>query len=288
MDNSSWWPPATKSRHRSCQRRMCGRWVTCASRSWEAPATGSRHRSCQRKMCGQLLLPLRTQQQQTAWSCDKEDACGQRLLVAASSKEQTQKLPKEDVWTAAAASAHQAARKGLELRQGGCVWTTAARGRQQQRADTEAGKGGCVDTGSPAQAPEHPLSRRHLGLAHNCRQGPWGTLPLATTGKPRTAPRKPYCRERFSADLSMDWTLAPSSPERVLLTARVSDRALHKQTTKAFHPTNSNLSLSFSSLVSCCSAQLAGCLPCKAQWILKLEVKTVALCFHLLPFAEKS
>ena len=189
------------------------------SRSWEAPATRSRHRSCQRRMCGQLLLPLRAQQRQTAWTCDKEDACGQRLLVAASSKEQTQKPPKEDVWIAAAASAHQPAKNSLELRQGGCVWTTAAGGRQQQRADTEAAEGGWVDAGSPAQAPEQPSGRRLLGLAHNCRQGPWGTLPLATTGEPRTAPRKPYCRERFSADLSIDWTLAPSSPVRVLLTA---------------------------------------------------------------------
>ena len=50
-------------------------------------------------MCAHLLLPPRAQQQRTARSCDKEDACGQRLLVAASSKEQTQKLAKEDVWT---------------------------------------------------------------------------------------------------------------------------------------------------------------------------------------------
>ena len=71
MGNGCWWPPAAKSRHRSCQRRMCG----------------------------QLLLPLRIKQRGKAWSCDKEDACGQQLLVAASSKEQTQKLAKEDVWT---------------------------------------------------------------------------------------------------------------------------------------------------------------------------------------------
>ena len=66
---------------------------------WLPPAAKSRHKSCQRRMCGQLLLPLRTKKRGTAWSCDKEDAYGQQLLVAASSKEQTPKVPKEDVWT---------------------------------------------------------------------------------------------------------------------------------------------------------------------------------------------
>ena len=162
-------------------------------------------------------------------------ACGQRLLVAASSKEQTQKLPKKDVWTAAAASAHQEARNGLELRQGGRVWTTAAGGRQQQRADTEGAKGGCVDAVSSAQAPEQPSSRRHLGLTRNCRQGPWGTLALATTGKPRTALRKPCCREKFSADQSMDWNLAPSSPDQVLLT-RADHESTQQTQTQVFSP----------------------------------------------------
>ena len=222
MDNSSWWPPATKSRHRSCQRRMCGRWVTCASRSWEAPATGSRHRSCQRKMCGQLLLPLRTQQQQTAWSCDKEDACGQRLLVAASSKEQTQKLPKEDVWTAAAASAHQEARAAWscdkEDAYGQQLLVAASSKEQTQKLPKEDG-----------WTLGH--QRKHL---NSPRAGDsWASLTTADKGhgEPCPLPRQEN-QGLLSASLAVargfslicpwighDWTLAPSSPERVLLTA---------------------------------------------------------------------
>ena len=145
----------------------------------------------QRGVCGPLL-PLRTKQQGTARSCQEEDACGLQL-ISSSSRKRTPKLCQRRV------CGH---RGGLRPAQ------APAPQREQLTASNS-----CTCTR------EDPWSQKHLGLAHNCRQGPWGTLPLATTGKPRTALRKPCCRERFPADLSKDWTLAPSSPERVLLTA---------------------------------------------------------------------